>query len=119
MDDQQANRINEAAQKFTDALIESYRAVSERSAEAQERQVRLAESFFESLTNHIMAQGETGDAATRELAEQARKGQEASQALTRESVDAYMDLLNSMFTYYQRSTQEGAGTTGTNTSRTP
>jgi transglutaminase-like putative cysteine protease len=119
MDDQQANRINEATQKFADALIESYRAVSERSAEAQERQVRLAESFFESVTNHIRAQAETGDATARELAEQARKGQEASQALTRESADAYMDLLNSMFSYYQRSTEEAAGTTGRKPSRTP
>ena len=81
--------------------------------------MQLAESFFESVTNHIRAQAETGDASARELAEHARKGHEASQALTRESVDAYMDLLNSMFTYYQRSTQEAAGTTGTNTSRTP
>ncbi len=60
MDEKQANRVNEAAKKFADALIESYRTVSERSAEAQERQVRLAESFFESVTNPIRAQAETG-----------------------------------------------------------
>ena len=60
MDEKQANRVNEAAKKFADAIIESYRTVSERSAEAQERQVRLAESFFESVTNHIRAQAETG-----------------------------------------------------------
>ncbi len=88
--------------------MESYRAVSERSVEAQERQVRLAESFFESVTNHIGAQTQTGDATARELAEQARKGQEASQALTRESADAYMDFLNSMFSYYRRSMEEEA-----------
>jgi len=108
MDEQQIKRINEAAQKFADALIESQRVVSERSAEAQERQVRLAESFFESVTNHLRAQVETGDAAARDLAEQARRGQEASQALTRESADAYMDFLNSMFSYYRRSTEEEA-----------
>jgi hypothetical protein len=28
--------------------------------------------------------------------------------LTRESADAYMDFLNSMFTYYRRSTEEEA-----------
>ncbi len=61
MDEKQANRVNEAAKKFADALIESYRTISERSAEAQERQVRLAETFFESVTNHIRAQAETGD----------------------------------------------------------
>ncbi len=119
MDEQQANRINEAAQKFASALIESYRAVLERSAEAQERQVRLTESFFESVTNHIRAQAQTGDATARELAEQARKGQEASQVLTQESTDAYTDLLNSsMFSYYQRSTVEATGTAGRSPSRT-
>jgi hypothetical protein len=118
MDEQQAKRINEAAQKFADALIESYRAVSERSAETQERQVRLAESFFESVTNHIRAQVQTGDAAARELAEQARRGQEASQALARESADAYIDFLNSMFSYYQRSAEEAKRASGRKSSRT-
>jgi hypothetical protein len=118
MDEQQSKRINEAAQKFADALIESYRAVSEHSAEAQERQVRLAESFFESVTNHIRDQAQTGNAAAHELVEQARRGQEASQALARESADAYIDFLNSMFSYYQRSAEEAEGTTGRKSSRT-
>jgi hypothetical protein len=118
MDEQQAKRINEAAQKFADSLIESYRAVSERSAEAQERQMRLTQSFFESVTNHIRAQAETGDAAARDLAQQARRGQEASQDLARESADAYMDFLNSMFSYYQRSAEKVEETTGRKPSRT-
>jgi transglutaminase-like putative cysteine protease len=101
MDEQQAKRINEAAKEFADVLIESYMAAAERSAEAQERQVGLAESFFESVTNHIRAQAEFGDDAARELAEQARRRHEASQTLARESADAYMDFLNSMFSYYQ------------------
>jgi hypothetical protein len=105
VDEQQTKRINEAAQKFADALIESQRVVSERSAEAQERQVQLTQSFFESVTNHIRAQAQIGDAAARDLAEQARKGQEASQELTRESVDAYMDFLDSVVSYYRRSVQ--------------
>jgi transglutaminase-like putative cysteine protease len=112
MDEQQAKRINEAAKEFADVLIESYMAAAECSAEAQERQVGLAESFFESVTNHIRAQAEFGDDAARELAEQARRRHEASQTLARESADAYMDFLNSMFSYYQRSAQEVEGTTG-------
>jgi hypothetical protein len=103
MDKQQGKRINEAAQKFADAHIESQRVVSKRSAEAQERQVQLTQSFFESVTNHIRTQAETDDAAARELAQQARRGQEASQALARESANVYMDFPNSMFSYYQQS----------------
>jgi hypothetical protein len=37
------------------------------------------------------------------LIEQQRKTQEASQALAQESVNAYLDFLNSMFTYYRGS----------------
>jgi hypothetical protein len=102
MDEQQTKRINEAAREFADALIESQRIVSEHSTEAQERQVQLTQTFFESVTNHIRAQAEIGDAAARDLAEQARKGQEASQELTRESADAYMDFLDSVVSYYRR-----------------
>jgi hypothetical protein len=112
MDEQQAKRINEAAQEFADALIESYRAVSVSSAEAQERHVRLTERFFESVTNHIRAQAETGNATARELAEQTQRGQEDSQVLARESADAYVDFLNSMFTYNQRSTEKVEETSG-------
>jgi hypothetical protein len=117
MDEQQTKRINEAAQKFADALIESYRAVSERSVEAQERQVQLTRSFFESVTRHIRAQAEIGDAAARDLAEQARRGQEASQTLAQESAAAYMDFLSSMFSYYQQSAQEAGRASGSKPNR--
>ena len=36
MDTQQARRIEEAAQKFAEAIMESYRAVSDRAVSAQE-----------------------------------------------------------------------------------
>jgi hypothetical protein len=42
---------------------------------------------------------------TQGLAEQTRRGQQAAQALTQESIDVYMDFMNSMFSYYQ----EGVG----------
>jgi hypothetical protein len=38
-----------------------------------------------------------------------QKQQEASQALTQETVNAYMDFLNSMFSFAQRSTQAAQG----------
>jgi hypothetical protein len=49
----------------------------------------------------IRAQVESNLAASRRLAEQAVKGQEAAQSLTRESANAYMDFLDSMFSYYR------------------
>jgi len=70
--------------------------------------VQLTQNFFESVTNHISAQAEIGDAAARDLAEHARKGQEASLELTRESADAYMDFLETIVSYYRRSMEEEA-----------
>jgi hypothetical protein len=44
---------------------------------------------------------ESNRALAEDLIEQQRKTQEASQALTQESVNAYMDFLGSMFSYYR------------------
>jgi uncharacterized protein (DUF305 family) len=46
-----------------------------------------------------------------DLIEQQRKHQEASQALTQESVNAYMDFLNSMFSHYRGSLDEAQRST--------
>ncbi len=37
------------------------------------------------------------------MAEQQQRATEAGRTLTQESVDAYMDFVNSMFTFYQGS----------------
>jgi hypothetical protein len=42
MDQQQAQRLNEAATRFADALAESYRIIYEQASQAQERQAQLA-----------------------------------------------------------------------------
>ncbi len=46
MAEQQQQRINQAAQQFTEALVESFRAVSERGATAQEQGAQLTQEFF-------------------------------------------------------------------------
>ena len=46
MDQQSQQRINEAAEQFTDALVESYKVVAERGAAAQEQGAQLTENFF-------------------------------------------------------------------------
>ena len=105
VDDERAQRINEAARKFAEALTESYRVASGRFGEAQERQTRYATSLFERVIGNLRAGAESGRAASGELAEQAWKGQEAGRALAQESVGAYMDFLNSMFSQYGRGVQ--------------
>ena len=39
---------------------------------------------------------------SQQLSDQTQRQQEATQQLTQESVGAYMDLINSMFAFYQQ-----------------
>ena len=112
MDERQQKQVNEAAEKFADAIKESYQALAERSVSAQEVNAQLTQQFFNGVINNLRTQAENNRALAEDLIEQQRKTQEASQALAQESVNAYLDFLNSMFTYYRGSldqAQRGAG----------
>jgi polyhydroxyalkanoate synthesis regulator phasin len=105
MDDQRARKVNEAAEKFAEAIKESYQALADRSVSAQELNAQLTQDFFNGVINNLRTQAESNRALAEDLIEQQRKQQEASQALTQESVDAYMDFLGSMFAFPRQSPQ--------------
>ena len=106
MDQQQEQQINEAAEKFANALTESYRTVTERAVSAQELNAELTQNFFDSVINNLRTQAESNREMTQQLAEQQQRQQEATQELTQESVDAYMDFVNSMFSYWQDNVEQ-------------
>jgi hypothetical protein len=111
MDAQQQQRINEAAQRFADALVRSFKAVSERTVASQEQGALLTQGFFNRVIENLRAQADDTRQMTQQLADQQQRAAEARQILTGASVDAYMDFVNSMFTFYQGSveaTQKGA-----------
>ena len=111
MDAQQQQRINEAAQRFADALVRSFRAVSDRTMASQEQGAQLTQAFFNRVIENLRAQADDTRQMTQQLADQQQRAAEARQILTGASVDAYMDFVNSMFTFYQGSveaTQKGA-----------
>ncbi len=101
MDQEQQKRVNEAAEKFAEAIKASYQALADRSVSAQERNAQLTQDFFNGVINNLRTLAQSNRALAEDLIEQQRKQQEASQALTQESVNAYMDFLNSMFSYYR------------------
>ena len=103
MTDQQ--RINEAAEKFTDALTQSYKTVAERGASAQERNTQLTEVFFIQTINYLRGQAEENRKVSEQLADQQQRQADAAQTLTRESVDAYMEFIDSMFSWWQEGIQ--------------
>ena len=105
MDREQQRQVNEAAEKFAEAIKESYQALADRSVSAQELNAQLTQDFFNGVINNLRGQAESNRALAEDLIEQQQKQQEASQALTQESVNAYTDFLNSMFSFAQGSTQ--------------
>jgi uncharacterized protein YdiU (UPF0061 family) len=100
-DQQQQQRVNEAAEKFTDALVQSYKVVAERGVSAQEQTNQLTEVFVNQTISNLHTQAEENRKATQRLAEQQQRQAEAAQTLTQESVDAYMYFMDSMFSYWQ------------------
>ena len=104
-DQQSQQRVNEAAEQFTDALVNSYKVVAERGAAAQEQNAQLTETFFNRVVENLRSQAEQNRQATQQLADQQQRQTEAAQTLTRESVEAYMNFLNSAFSLWQRGVQ--------------
>ena len=100
-DQQSQQRINQAADQFTDALVQSYKTVAERGVSAQEGSAQVTEVFFNQTINNLRAQAEENRQATQQLADQQQRQAEAVQTLTRESVGAYMDFMDSMFSFWQ------------------
>jgi endonuclease/exonuclease/phosphatase (EEP) superfamily protein YafD len=105
MDDQQQQRVNQAAEEFANALRESYQTVAGRGESAYELNAQLTEQFFNRVVNNLQTQAEANRQTGEQLAEQAQRGQEASRQLTQESVQAYMDFVNSMFAFSQAGPQ--------------
>ena len=105
MDEKQQKQVNEAAEKFAEAIKESYQALADRSVSAQELNAQLTQDFFNGVINNLRTQAESNRALAEDLIEQQRKQQEASQQLTQESVNAYMDMVNSMFNFGQQGAQ--------------
>ena len=100
-DQQSQQRINEAADQFTDALVQSYKTVAERGVSAQEQGAQVTEVFFNQTINNLHAQAEENRQAAEQLADQQQRQAEAAQTLTQESVGAYMEFMDSMFSFWQ------------------
>ena len=91
MDEQERPEVNEAERLY---------------AEAQALNVQLTQQFFTDAINNLRTQTGDNRAMTQELVDQQRRAQEAGQALTQGSVGAYMDFVDSIFSFYQGSGQE-------------
>jgi len=105
IDHQQAKKIDEAAQKFAEALMSSYRSVSDRAVSAQALNAELTQDFFDAVIDNLRIQGESNLAVSQGLINQQQRQREALQLLAQESVDAHMDFLESMFFFHRQSVE--------------
>ena len=100
---QQQQRINQAAEQLANAIRDSYQALAERGTSAQQLNAELTQEFFNRVIENLRTQVEETQQMGQQLADQQQRATEAGQQLTQESVDAYMDFVNSMFSFYQGS----------------
>ena len=105
MDQQGQQRVNQAAKEFTNALVESFRAASEVGVNVQEQNAQLTQQFFNQVIDNLRTQAEDTRQMGQQLADQQQRAFQAGQTLTQESVDAYMEFVNSMFTFGQQGAQ--------------
>jgi chromosome segregation ATPase len=104
MDNQQQQRINRAAQEFTDALVAAYKTTSDSTVVAQQLGAQQIEYFFDTVINNLRTQAEGTLQVRQQLADQQELAREATRDLAQMSTDNYMDLLDSMFSFYQGGT---------------
>ncbi len=105
-EEQQQQRINQAAEQFANAVRDSYQAVADRTVSAQELNAQLTQDFFNRVIDNLRSQAEDTRQMGQQLADQQQRATEAGQTLTQESVDAYMEFVNSMFSFWQGGAQQ-------------
>ena len=101
MDEQQAQKINEAAKKFSDALAASYQALTNTTVSTQEQSAQLTQEFFEAVIDNLRAQAQGNQEMIQELVDQQQQQRKTAQALAQETVESQMRLLDYMFSYYR------------------
>ena len=107
MEVDQQQRINAAAEQFADAVQASYQAVAKHGEEAQELNAELTQQFFNRVNEHLRTHAERNRQLTQELGDQHQRRREAGQQIAQESVGAYMDFMNSMFSFSQGAAAQG------------
>jgi hypothetical protein len=79
-----------------------FETVVESTVEAQDRNMRFAQSVVESSTELLKSNMEASRQLAQTLLEQSQKQQEAFQSLAQATVESYMDFFTAPFSYYQQ-----------------
>jgi len=104
MEQRQQRQIDEAAEKFAEALEKSYRSVAESAGTVRERNAELTRAFFESVIDQLRVQLEMSVYLPREALGQMvrqqqdllRQQQNLLSTAIRDSARVYADLIDSV-----------------------
>jgi hypothetical protein len=110
MDKKDARRTKETAEELDRLARESYKAAVERAFEAQKSGLRLSRRFFENWVETLEDQAELNRRTMQGLTQLVREQREVFQQLSHESLDAYDDFVESLYSYQQQlESDEGSG----------
>jgi hypothetical protein len=93
MGHERAVSMNASAERLAEATLASWDAVADAAARQQEQLARFALGWTEESIEMLKGQAEANLALTETLAEQYEKQSETLVILTRESTEAWVDLL--------------------------
>ncbi len=99
---EQTLKSQEETNRALKESLDAYRNVVESASETQERNMQLAQNFFENIVGTLRDQLESSRSL---LLEPATKQQEIFQNLTQEWIDAYVKPLNAPLEFYKAGTQ--------------
>jgi hypothetical protein len=114
MDEKDARRAEEAAEELDRLARESYKAAVEQAFEAQKSGIRLSRRFFENWVETLEDHAELNRRTMQGLTELVREQREVFQQLSRESLGAYDDFIESLSSFQDQleSDEEGSGAEG-------
>jgi hypothetical protein len=80
----------------------AFEALAESTVEAQDRNMRYAQSVVENGTELLKSNMEVSRQLVQSVLEQSQKQQEAFQSLAQATVESYMDFFTAPYSYYQQ-----------------
>ncbi|MDP9455274.1 MAG: hypothetical protein M3Q49_14390 [Actinomycetota bacterium] len=102
-------KSQEETNKALRQSLDAYRGALENASQAQERNMQLAQSFFDDIVGTLSGQLESSRSL---LLEPAARQQEFFQNVTQEWLDAYTRLLNAPMEFYKAGAQRATGRGG-------
>ena len=99
-------KTNRAVERLAETTRDSYHTVVDHAVGLQERNVRFAQGMVDGAIKELRHQAESNRSVMGELFERAEDQRDAYRTLAEQSIDAYMDCPDSMFSYYRGNLDE-------------